>query len=170
MHKNIYRTSWRRVLAGLIDALVFLPIGLLNDYLFASERSAPALLIWGTTYYSSLWLYSVLLHAKYGKTIGKLVMGISVLDISEQRNPTLRQAFIRDIIYILLNVFWLIYFIYLVVAGSYTYGVVERNGPGQVMLWASAGWFVLEILTMLTNSKRRAIHDFLAGTVVVKDA
>ena len=29
-------------------------------------------------------------------------------------------------------------------------------------------WGLLEILAMLTNRKRRAIHDFIAGTVVVK--
>ena len=30
------------------------------------------------------------------------------------------------------------------------------------------GWTLLEVLTMLTNAKRRAIHDFIAGTVVVR--
>jgi uncharacterized RDD family membrane protein YckC len=29
-------------------------------------------------------------------------------------------------------------------------------------------WFVLELLTMLTNNKRRALHDFIAGSVVVR--
>ena len=29
-------------------------------------------------------------------------------------------------------------------------------------------WFVLEIVTMLTNDHRRALHDFIAGTVVVR--
>lgn len=31
-------------------------------------------------------------------------------------------------------------------------------------------WFVAEVLTMLTNEKRRALHDFIAGTVVIKPA
>ena len=30
------------------------------------------------------------------------------------------------------------------------------------------GWFLLEIVTMTFNSKRRALHDFIAGSVVVK--
>lgn len=29
-------------------------------------------------------------------------------------------------------------------------------------------WFVAEVLTMLTNERRRALHDFIAGTVVVR--
>ncbi len=30
------------------------------------------------------------------------------------------------------------------------------------------GWWIAEIITMLTNEKRRAIHDYIAGTVVVR--
>jgi len=29
-------------------------------------------------------------------------------------------------------------------------------------------WFLAEVLTMLTNKKRRALHDFIAGTVVAR--
>jgi len=29
-------------------------------------------------------------------------------------------------------------------------------------------WFLAEVLTMLTNEKRRALHDFIAGTIVVR--
>jgi hypothetical protein len=29
-------------------------------------------------------------------------------------------------------------------------------------------WFFAEVLTMLTNEKRRALHDFIAGTVVIR--
>ena len=169
IHMNRYQTFWRRVLAGLIDGLVFIPIGFLSDYLFSSERSAPALIIWGVTYYSALWIYGVVLHACYGKTIGKMAMRIRVLDISEERIPTFRQAFARDIFYIFINVLSSVYFIYLVLTGEYVIGAVEKNMPGQIMTWAAIGWFLLEILSMITNKKRRAVHDYIAGTVVVKD-
>jgi len=29
-------------------------------------------------------------------------------------------------------------------------------------------WFLAEAISMLTNKKRRAIHDYIAGTVVVR--
>jgi hypothetical protein len=35
---------------------------------------------------------------------------------------------------------------------------------GAMMIWA-----LLEFITMLTNKRRRAIHDFIAGTVVIKE-
>jgi len=40
----------------------------------------------------------------------------------------------------------------------------------MVLAFAGLGWFLLEVITMLTNSKRRAIHDLIAKTVVMKVA
>ena len=37
-------------------------------------------------------------------------------------------------------------------------------------LIASTLWYVAELVTMLFNRKRRAVHDFIAGTVVVRTA
>ncbi|WP_255590049.1 hypothetical protein [Marinicella meishanensis] len=31
-------------------------------------------------------------------------------------------------------------------------------------------WYWSELLVMLTNERRRALHDFIAGTVVIKKA
>ena len=42
------------------------------------------------------------------------------------------------------------------------------NTLQMVIAFAEFAWFVAEILTMLTNKKRRALHDFIAGTVVVR--
>ena len=94
--------------------------------------------------------------------------GVKVLDLSEERIPTLRQAFIRDIGYIVLNTLSLSYLIYLVVAGRYVPGAEVTTLPGQVLVWASLGWFLLEIISMMTNDKRRAFHDYIAGTVVIR--
>ena len=152
-------------MAGLIDILVFLPIAFLSDSLFPHERGVPLLIIWGVAYYSATWLYGVVMHARYGKTIGKMVMGIIVLDLSEDRLPSFQQAFFRDIFFISTNILSLVYFIYLVLFGEYVPGAVEASMPGQIVTWTALSWFVLEILTMLTNSKRRAIHDFIASTV-----
>ena len=33
---------------------------------------------------------------------------------------------------------------------------------------ADFGWFAAELITMLTNAKRRAVHDFIARSVVVR--
>ena len=139
-----------------------------DDHFTAPERGPFVLIVWAVITYSAYWLYSVLLHAKYGQTFGKMAIGVKVLDVTEGRLPTLRQAFIRDSGYIVLNTFAMFYLIYLVLAGQYTPAAEITLLPGQILVWASLGWFLLEIITMATNDKRRAFHDFLAKTVVVR--
>jgi uncharacterized RDD family membrane protein YckC len=43
-----------------------------------------------------------------------------------------------------------------------------KSNVNLVIVGVSMVWFVLEILTMLTNRRRRALHDLIAGTVVVR--
>ena len=164
-----YRTFWPRFWAGFIDSLVFLPITLFDKYLSSPERGTVTLISWAIFSYSVFWLYSVLLHAAYGQTLGKRALHVKVMDASEERIPSLRQAFLRDSVYIILNVFSLVCFIYLVTTHKHVDGqdLLENSLPGLIFGYASIGWFLLEIVTMLTNSKRRAFHDFIANTVVV---
>jgi uncharacterized RDD family membrane protein YckC len=165
-----YHTFRARFFAGLIDGLVFIPLNIIDPYLSDPARGPSILIIWALISYTSYWLYSVLLHARYGQTLGKKVLKIRVLDLSEERIPTLQQAFLRDIGYIVLNCSSLVYFIYLVVAGRYHTGSELSTLPGIIMGAAGLVWFLLEITSMFTNEKRRALHDYIAKTVVVQEA
>lgn len=108
-------------------------------------------------------------HARRGQTVGKKAMGVKVLDVSEQRIPTFGQAFLRDAVYIVMSVGSLAYFIYLVSVHQYVTGNEQVNGvPGRILVYAGLGWFLLEVVSMLTNPKRRAFHDIIAKTVVLK--
>ena len=42
------------------------------------------------------------------------------------------------------------------------------TGPFWFLMALPFLWFVAEVLTMLTNEKRRALHDFIAKTVVIR--
>lgn len=126
------------------------------------------MICWSVVFYSSYWLYSVLLHARFGQTLGKMAAGVRVLNVSEERLPSLRQAFMRDVGYIVLNVTALIYVIYLILVSKYGNIADVATLPNQIIGWAGLGWFGLEVVTMLTNRKRRAFHDYIAGTVVIK--
>jgi len=77
----------------------------------------------------------------------------------------------REIVPIALTVANVAYGLPSVLAGA------DPNRPAQplvlgVQFWlafaAGFGWFIAELVTMLTNSKRRAVHDFIAGSVVVR--
>jgi uncharacterized RDD family membrane protein YckC len=165
-----YKTFWNRFFAGFIDGLIFLPLWFVDMHLAAPERGPAVIIIWSGIIYSAYWLYSVLLHARYGQTLGKMVMQVKVLDVAEDRIPTFRQAFLRDIGYVVLNTFSLVYLIYLVLVGEYVRGAEISSVPGQILNWASFGWFLLEVISMTTNQKRRALHDYIAGTVVIRTA
>jgi uncharacterized RDD family membrane protein YckC len=162
-----YSTVGPRAWAGLFDGLVFLPVTLVDHYLRAPERGAVTLLVWSTVVYTLYWLYSVLMHARYGQTLGKMATRVKVLDVSEERIPTLRQAFLRDIGYIIPNVGSLIYLFTLVLSGRYSHDAEVEGAPAMILSLAALAWFLLELASMATNRKRRALHDFIAGTVVV---
>jgi uncharacterized RDD family membrane protein YckC len=164
-----YKTFGPRFWAGSIDGLVFLPISLFDNYLASPARGPIILISWAIVSYSAYWLYSVSLHARYGQTLGKRVMHVKVMDVSEERIPSLGQAFLRDVGYIVINASSLVYFIYIVLTHKYVTGTEQVNSlPGMILAFASLGWFLLEVITMLTNSKRRAIHDLIAKTMVLK--
>jgi uncharacterized RDD family membrane protein YckC len=97
---NKYRTVGPRFWAGFIDGLVLLPVVVFDDYLSSPKRGLLILVSWAIVSYSAFWLYSVSLHARYGQTLGKRAMHVKVLDVSEERIPSLRQALLRDIGYI----------------------------------------------------------------------
>ncbi|MFO1337800.1 MAG: RDD family protein [Burkholderiaceae bacterium] len=164
-----YQTSWRRFWAAMVDGIVFVPMGFLDDWLLSPERPQLVVIGWATVAYSSYWLYSVLLHARFGQTVGKRLLGVKVLDIQEHRVPTLPQALLRDVGPVVLDTCSLVYLVYLVRTGTYVRGVENVTLPDEILMWASVAWLVVEFLTMATNDKRRALHDYIAGTVVVRD-
>ncbi len=164
-----YSTFWPRFWAGFIDGLVFLPISLSDNYLSAPARGTIILIGWAVFSYPAYWIYSVVLHVRRGQTVGKKSQRVKVLDISEERIPSLSQALLRDIGSIVLSSCGLLYFLYLVLTQQYT---TNANVSGRWILIAIGSanllWFFLEIVTMLMNPKRRALHDVIAGTVVVR--
>jgi uncharacterized RDD family membrane protein YckC len=122
--------------------------------------------VWLLGTYPIGWIYSVVLHGLYGQTLGKMAMGIKVIDVGEERPMTIWQAFLRESVFIFFNTIFLCYSIYFVLND------VPRDGSelahiDTVVLVLAYVWFFAEIGSCLTNYKRRAIHDFIAGTVVV---
>jgi uncharacterized RDD family membrane protein YckC len=168
--RSRYHTFWRRFGAGMFDGLVFVPLAIADYYVSRPGRPEAVLISWAVFTTFAAGAYSILLHARYGQTLGKMVAHVKVWDISEQRLPSFKQAFLRDIGDIVPNCFALVYFVYLVHTGKYIHGNEAANGiPAAIISYANLGWFFLELLTMLFSQKRRAFHDVIAGTVVVVD-
>lgn len=161
-----YRTGGRRFVAGLIDGLVLLPIDWVARWVLDSDQPFILVAIALLVRYESAWVYSVLMHGFRGQTVGKMLCGVKVLDLSEQP-ITIKQAFLRDSVVIAIDTISLVFGFY------YFYLDVDINSRvfislAWILTFAAFLWFIGEMLTLLTNEKRRAIHDFIAGTVVIK--
>ena len=107
-------------------------------------------------------------HGKYGQTIGKIAMDIQVLDINEMNLIGYRRAFVRESIWVVLNIVFIIY--YSIESFKHSSDLQELrltivDGLGGISILL---WFLLEIVTVLFNPKRRAVHDYIAGSVVIK--
>jgi uncharacterized RDD family membrane protein YckC len=161
--ENKYTTFWPRFFAGIIDSLIFFPLvfpGLFWD--MTSVRTNIIINIANLVIYT---IYVVVGHGIYGVTIGKKLLRIKLLDLSETSTIGMGRAFLRESIWVALSVLAIVDF------ATKTKGTqfitLEQYDELSFYSWISFGWLFLEIATMLTNSKRRAIHDYIARSVVV---
>jgi uncharacterized RDD family membrane protein YckC len=123
---------------------------------------------------SLAWLvYTVLMHAKYGQTIGKMVCKVRVVDYHTEGKISVRQAWLREGIPALVSFFMLGWQVFAIMNGrlsseAVVTGEFDLDKASWLVATLPSLWFLAEVLTMLTNQKRRALHDFIAGTVVVR--
>lgn len=161
-------TFWPRFWAPVVDSLVLWPFSFACTTLAGLTDSGPARI--GFVFADAMiWFgYVVGMHARHGQTLGKRVCQVRILTFKDESPITFRQALLRESIPMLINTAFLVYSI---VNSSTVESESDPQLPGAAFWILSAMtllWFALECVTMLTNDKRRALHDFIAGTVVVR--
>ena len=159
-----YDTFFKRLIAGIIDGFVFLPLNWTGDYL--AENSGPDFALSWSVVQTIIWtLYVVIGHGKYGQTIGKRAMAIKVLDLDETNKIGYKRAFIRESVWFFTSLAGSIYYIYF----HYSTGSphLEFTLIESFISTTTTLWFILEIVTMFFNPKRRALHDLMAKSVVI---
>ena len=166
--KGKYHTFWNRFWAGMIDGLIFLPVGLALSWAEDHAQTLPmVIVVLAIVLQNLIWvLYSIGMNGRFGQTIGKMLTHVKVLDVSEQR-LSMRQAVLRDSVPLVLILVSLPYQI-ITVFNAQPLLVSNNSTPMQIINAINAVWFLAEIVTMLTNSKRRALHDLIARSVVVR--
>ena len=174
----IYAGFLRRFGAYLIDALVFIPLLVVAYFLSEKFRLfqvyyfVPGLLI-GIAFH-------VYLVVRFGGTPGKLLLNIRIAMVNGSR-VTLKAASLRYSVLFGLTFFSTLALCLSVLSMSdelyFSLGYIERSkkivelSPSWYQ-WVSIliqVWVWSEFISMLFNKKRRAIHDFIAGTVVVHE-
>lgn len=175
----IYAGFWRRFGAYWIDFLVLMPLIVVTYFL--SEKSRLFQLYWflpGLLIGIAFHVYLVLC---FGGTPGKLLlnMRIAMLDGSP---VTLKAASLRYSVLFALTFLLSLALLLSVLRMSdelyFSLDYIARNlkmvelAPSWYQ-WVSVllqVWIWSEFISMLFNKKRRAIHDYIAGTVVVHEA
>jgi len=164
-----YFTFWPRFWAGILDGLFLRPLEWIQTFIFAYTMSS-SLRITTLVFCSTFGVvYSVWMHARFGQTLGKMLCKVIVLDVSE-RPLSLRQAILRDIFSLITLPILLVVEIPQVIDGVDVSTNPELSPVMWVLLSSGLIWFLIEIATMLTNHKRRALHDFIARSVVIRKA
>lgn len=172
----VYAGFWRRLGALLVDAMIFLPLISLDLWLDRLSR---------TYFFTSLLplflfglAYSIYFHVRWGQTLGKMATGIKVVSLGG--SPiSLRQAFLRDSVGLAFSLITTIIYASAVANISpedyrhlsfraRSQRITELSRPWRWINWLSDVWSWSEVVVILFNKKRRALHDFVAGTVVVR--
>jgi uncharacterized RDD family membrane protein YckC len=160
-----YHTGVKRLGAAIIDSIIFTPLLFADLWVLNQTDNVWIVFAWTVFNASLYYLYSIFFHYKFGRTVGKWIVGIKVVDLSETKLLSLKQSFLRDSLYVILQLLGFVYFLYRVAqTGDIDIIIMDYR---NFIDYSFLGWMALELLSMLTNEKRRAIQDQLAGSVVI---
>jgi len=172
-----YAGFWPRTLAMIVDGIIVVVVGMVATF-FAGFVSWVAAITMDLILYGLFSLYWILLTGIYGQTIGKWVAGIKVIPLDGSR-ITISHGLLRysvDLFTSLLITSSTVIALLAVDPIQFnTSGFWEQqqlivnNTPtwNSVVENISTVWVLSELVVLMFNKKRRAIHDFIAGTVVV---
>ena len=163
-----YDTFLPRLLAIILDTVLLLPLFILDDLAekYALSTSASYAIKTATSFAGVF--YFILLHYFFGQTVGKMLMKVKVLDVSEKPLRFI-QAVLRDFPQLLITIVFLVFgdpeFFF---NGEYKAAQFAANPVGNIFYVLLLVWGIADIIVFLRNEKRRALHDFVAGSVVVR--
>lgn len=185
-----YQTISSRFFALFIDGIVLIPISFLIPFLtILSGINYSAIFV--AEFFTSLLgvSYYIFLHAKYGQTLGKKICRVRVINSSEidlnvdlinqpsiTKTPSEKASYSR-ITYqqsILRSSPQLVQIMGLVLGQaslnsdeSVASKFYLEYGNG-IIIGLIIVWTIADIIVALSNDKHRALHDYIAGTVVIK--
>jgi uncharacterized RDD family membrane protein YckC len=171
-----YAGFWPRLGALLLDCLILLPLTALafwgdaHSRLFTLYYLVPGTLL-GV-------FYSVYLVRRFGGTPGKLIAGVRIRKVNGDpvgyREAVLR--YLPDFVLGLLMAIAMIVGLFHMTDAQY-HALSFMDRAKRIVVLAPSWykplqivqnvWVWSELIVLLTNRKRRALHDFIAGTVVV---
>ncbi len=164
-----YQTIALRFMAMIIDSIVLIPLWLFGSYLNSSVGSTSlSTFVINSLIGLAAVFYYILMHAFFGRTIGKMLMKVRVVDVFET-SINLGQSAIRSLPQLVPLLVTLSFENPQGWSGNATQWDVQLAASLKFLLTIFLlVWTVLNVLIALSGDKHRALHDYLAGTIVVK--
>ncbi len=173
--KQVYSNFSQRFRAGLIDFGVML---LIFPLLYLETISIPVAV--GIHIFTGIigTLYAIYFHANYGATVGKLVIGIRVVNIDGSK-IAYKKSLLRSSVDIILSILivWITVYSILNLNAEAFLSAEFTDRTDMIMLMYPelqtnlsllvTAWFFSEFIVLLMNKRKRALHDFIAGTIVI---
>jgi uncharacterized RDD family membrane protein YckC len=150
-----------------LDGAALAPFAWIDQFIW-NHTSQPLILVsWGIFDLLIGPVYEVAFVVAYGQTLGKMACGVRIFDLGG-KSVSLRQAVLRHIVPILFVPYFGLLQVQNILGGHLANRAMGDFSAFLNLFLVWMGWVLLEAITMLTNKKRRAIHDFIAGTVVIR--
>jgi uncharacterized RDD family membrane protein YckC len=173
-----YGGFWRRVGAVILDALIMSPLGIaLMIGLNYTHRAHLYYALPGILVYLFFHIYLV---RRFGGTPGKRILGMRIT-MTDGSPITLNAAFMRCAPLLALNIASTVASVITSLnigeagfAGMNYFEKMEamsKSAPAwnTAIVWIMQAWWIVGAITLAANQRKRAVHDFLAGTVVLRD-
>lgn len=157
-----YHPGWARFIALWIDGFIVSVLSNVFGLLMRLELGVIIDLPLAIAHACIGVAYSVYMHGRFGQTLGKFFVRVRVVGLDGQR-ISYEQAVMREIVPLLVLPVSIWLSIYVVLYREYPVAATYLWA-----YWLCLIWSLLEMATMLFNEQRRAIHDFIAKTVVVR--
>ncbi|TGK02768.1 RDD family protein [Leptospira langatensis] len=170
-----------RIYAQLLDFLVLCPVFIPYGFvIYYHDKTVYQLLPFYTALHSLLYVgYRFILHAKFGRTLGKNWAGILVVDCDYQDLGWVK-SFLRCLPELLLSAVTItkasfdsmIFMQHSAEMTGLTWAGVNRilqkaNPLEDFAVWDSVVYYGLSALLILFSHQKRALHDMVSGARVV---
>lgn len=165
MTDSLHKTLWKRSLAMWGDSLIFGTIALFwivpSGVVTSPAWQGAGLLALDVAFFA----YRVLAHAFAGQTVGKRLAKVRVVSITGG-SVTIRQAVVRESLPLTIGAISIL-------AGAARAGFGQRMPAPLAELLGLLGLatciaLLVDPLFAIVHPRRRALHDLIAGTVVIR--
>jgi uncharacterized RDD family membrane protein YckC len=177
IESEVYAGFWIRAAAKILDFIILLPLVGILLYVNGLSKSAYFYTVVPNLLFGVF--FEVYLVKVYGGTPGKLIMDIKIIQKNGD-DVNWNAAIYRyavDFCLAVLGIYLIILTLNSIDDSYYAglgftkkYTLISTINPtlSEIQSWINYLWAISGTIVLLANPRKRAIHDFIAGTVVIK--